>query len=164
MFGASLKHIHRAWGTNNNGRWIPRGNVHTGNITGGSIRYTLKYINKSSRLPLFQGDDRTREFSHMSKGIGKNYLTKAMIAWHRADLLNRYFVPNAGGVQTTMPRYYSQRIYTEAERMKIADHLEKQASENFRLLVNQDTEIIRQYLQSIKYLEQKASTQKPSML
>lgn len=164
MFNASLKLISRAWGTNDHGRWIPRGNIHSGNITGGSIRYTLKYISKPSRLPLFEGDDRTPEFSHMSQGIGKDYLTPAIIKWHRADLLNRYYVPNAGGVQTTMPRYYANKIYTDSERLTIAEHLEKQQADKFYKLILQDESIIQQLLASQKRTELKAFQLKPSML
>jgi len=156
LFNAQKQYIHRAWSTGDYFRRTPRGNIHQGTISGASIRYTLKYISKPSRLPLFHGDDRTPEFSHMSQGIGKTYLTPAIVAWHKADLLNRYYVPNAGGVQTTMPRYYADKIYSLAEKMQISEHLEKIQSENFYKLILQDEIIISQYLTAIKDIEQKA--------
>jgi hypothetical protein len=156
MFNASLDIIHRAWGTNTSKGWIPRGNVHSGNITGGSIRYTLKYISKPSRIPLFKGDDRTPEFSYMSKGIGKSYLNKRTIAWHKADLLNRYYVPSPGGMKITMPRYYAERIYTKSERQIIAQNLEEISSNQFYKMVKKDQTIIRNLLESRRYIEKKA--------
>jgi len=164
MFDAKLELIHKSWYIGNQGRRIPRGNVHSGNITGGSIRYTLKYISKPSRLPLFYGDDRKPESSHMSKGIGKDYITKQIIQWHKADLLNRYYVPNAGGVQTTMPRYYADKIYTLAEKIQIAEYLERKQSENFFVEILKDESIIRGMLLIQKNIERKAFEQKPSML
>lgn len=157
LFNASIDAVHRAWCTGDIKRREPRGNVHSGNISGGSIRYTLKYINKPSRLPLFQGDDRVPEFSHMSQGIGKSYITPKIIAWHKADILNRYYVPNAGGVQTTMPRYYAEKIYTAAERIQIAEHLEKQSSETFYKAICNNLQLIDNVLQAQKYVEYKAS-------
>jgi len=78
-----------------------------------------------------------------------------MIAWHKADLLNRYYVPNAGGVQTTMPRYYASKIYSLAERIQIAEHLEQKSSDAFykEVLLNEDAP--RQVLIYHKYMEEK---------
>lgn len=156
LFDAQIEFIHRAWATGNNKRRIPRGHIHTGDTRRGSIRYSLKYISKPSRIPLFEGDDRTPEFSHMSKGIGKNYLTPQMIAWHRADLLNRFYVPCAGGIKMTMPRYYADKIYTVAERMEIAKYLEEKQSDDFykALLINPD--LPHNVLAMIKEIERKS--------
>jgi len=164
LFNATTELIPRAWATGNQFGRISRGNVHQGNITGGSIRYTLKYISKPSRLPLFEGDNRTPEFSYMSKGIGKNYLTPKIIAWHKADILNRYYVPNAGGVQTTMPRYYANKIYTPAERIQIAEHLEKQSSYNFYQEVLQNPDIVRDFLLAQKKMERDALHKNQSLI
>lgn len=164
LFNAAIELVPRAWGTNNSGRWVARGHVHTGTITGSSIRYTLKYISKPSRLPLFEGDDRARESSHMSKGIGKNYVTKQMIAWHKADLLNRYYVPGAGGIQTTMPRYYAKKIYTDQERIFIAEHLERKMDEEFRKLLSIEDNVIRHVINARNAFEHKQFTKKYSQL
>jgi len=57
MFGANVHLVSAAWSTKDrNGNWESRGNIHTGDTHGGSIRYSLKYINKPSRIPLFKGD------------------------------------------------------------------------------------------------------------
>jgi len=58
----------------------------------------------------------------MSKGLGANYLSEYMVSWHKDDLLNRQYVNIIGGKKAAMPRYYKDRLYTEAERQKIKIH------------------------------------------
>lgn len=57
----------------------------------------------------------------MSKGLGASYLSERMVRWHKADLENRMYVNLEGGKKCTMPRYYKERMYSEAERKKISD-------------------------------------------
>lgn len=58
LFNASIELIQTAW---------DKGQVHYGQVTGASIGYTLKYISKPSKIPQHRNDDRTKEFSLMSK-------------------------------------------------------------------------------------------------
>ena len=55
------------------------GTVHIGTVSGSSIAFTTKYIDKEKRIPMFERDDRLREFSLMSKGLGKNYINEKSI-------------------------------------------------------------------------------------
>lgn len=96
------------------------GNVHVGRVTDASVGYTLKYISKPYRIPLHQRDDRQKEFSLMSKKLGDNYLTKQKIAWHRKDLYERCYIPLPDGKKAPMPRYFKEKIYTHAQKAKIA--------------------------------------------
>lgn len=98
------------------------GHVTVGKVSEASVGYTLKYMCKPKRIPLHRNDDRQPEFSLMSKGIGKQYLTDEMVAWHKADLLNRMYVNVGGGKKAAMPRYYKQKIYTDAERSEISGY------------------------------------------
>lgn len=95
------------------------GSVDVGTVTGASVGYTLKYISKPSKIPLHKNDDRLKEFSLMSKGIGKRYITDSMRAWHKADLAGRCYINIGDGKKAGMPRYYKDRIYTEQERQAI---------------------------------------------
>lgn len=70
LFDAVLPTIQKAW---------EHGSIHYGAVSGASIGYTLKYMAKPGKIPLHQNDDRVPEFSLMSKGLGKNYLTEAMV-------------------------------------------------------------------------------------
>ena len=90
------------------------GHIHIGNVTSDSIAYTLKYIDKESTVPLHARDDREKEFSLMSKNLGKSYLTPQILTFHRSH-------PNDLRVQKnehkiSMPRYYREKIWTQSER------------------------------------------------
>jgi len=96
--------------------WMVDGNslgaVHVGTVTGDSIAYTMKYIDKSNWKPLHARDDRTPEFSCMSKGLGASYLTPAMTEYHKSDI-TRLFCTKPGGYRVSMPRYYKDRLYSK---------------------------------------------------
>lgn len=161
LFNAQIELVPLAWSyEDKSGYRRSRGNVHTGDTNRGSVRYSLKYIAKPSRIPLFKGDDRTPEFSNMSKGIGEGYITPQVIKWHRQDILNRYYVPGNGGVKVTMPRYYADKIYTKAEKQEIAINLEEKSSDDFYKMVIKDDSFVRNYLLSQKHQEYKASLKK----
>lgn len=164
LFNANVNLVLAAWSTKIQSKWVPRGNIHTGDTHSGSIRYSLKYISKPSRIPLFQGDDRTPEFSNMSQGIGKAYITDAIKKWHLADLVNRYYVPGNGGVKTSMPRYYADKIYTKEQKQEIGIHLEMKTSDEFYKAMLKDTKFIDQFLYGQKYLEEKSFIIKPMKL
>jgi len=63
-----------------------------------------------------------------------------------------------------MPRYYADKIYTLAEKIQIAEYLERKQSENFFVEILKDESIIRGMLLIQKNIERKAFEQKPSML
>ena len=111
LFNAQIADIEKTWCL---------GNTHYGEVEGASIGYTLKYMSKVSRIPMHQNDDRQPEFSLMSKGLGQNYLTEAMQAWHKADLLKRVHMVLPDGKKVAMPRYYKDKLYNEQERARIA--------------------------------------------
>jgi hypothetical protein len=111
LFGANINFISPAWDL---------GHVHYGQVTEASTGYTLKYINKEKKIPMHINDDRQREFSLMSKGLGKNYMSKKMVKWHKNDLENRFYCNLEDGKKIAMPRYYKDKIYTEMERKRVA--------------------------------------------
>jgi len=108
------------------------GSVYVGTVTTDSVAYVLKYIEKDSfREKKFRHsrDDRQKEFSLMSKGLGSCYLdSKAVRDWHRYDLSRNYVVKRSGH-RVAMPRYYRVKLYDEYEleqqRYIIADAIEK---------------------------------------
>lgn len=93
----------------------PIGRVDVGQVTGKSIAYTVGYINKSDWQAMHGRDDRIPEFCLMSKGLGSNYVTPAIVSYHKADLSRNYLTKD-GGDKIAMPRYYRDRIYDEDER------------------------------------------------
>lgn len=110
LFNAAYDAVEKTWGL---------GEVHTGIVTGASIGYTLKYISKPKRIPMHRNDDRVPEFSLMSKGLGADYITDATRRFHTATD-DRVFCTLEGGKKISMPRYYKDKIFSEAQRERIA--------------------------------------------
>lgn len=96
------------------------GHCTVGTVSEASIGYTLIYISKPSRIPEHRNDDREREFGLMSKGLGANYLTKAMRLWHKADMEGRQYVALADGKKASLPRYYRNLLLNDEELQELA--------------------------------------------
>lgn len=61
-----------------------------------------------------------------------------MIAWHKADLMNRMYINIGNGKKAAMPRYYKQKIYTDDEREIIGHHqMQRGIEENNKFIVEQ---------------------------
>jgi hypothetical protein len=116
LFNAQIELIQTAWAM---------GHCHYGQLSEASVGYTLKYISKPkpSRYAL---RGRQQQFSLQSKGLGKNYLTKPMVRWHKLDIPTRAYCNLTDGKKITMPRYYKEKIYTNDEKLRIhTEHLKK---------------------------------------
>lgn len=123
IFNADMEKIGSAWTLD--GQVL--GHVHIDQVTGASINYTIKYMCKTSRIPLHENDDRQPEFSHMSKGLGSSYVNQASRKYHRViqdgklDVDNsRMFLVMPGGYKVAMPRYYKNKLFDEFDRMMVA--------------------------------------------
>lgn len=117
------EYITQAWGL---------GATHIGTVTASSIAYTAKYIDKDKQIPVHKNDKRVKEFSLMSKGIGKNYITPASKQYHKSDL-TRCFVTTPQNIRVAIPRYYRNKIYTEKERKKQNEIISDLISEKQRI-------------------------------
>ncbi|AXH73471.1 MAG: replication initiator protein [Microviridae sp.] len=122
VFNADRERIIKAW------RF---GNVYFGSVTGASVGYVLKYLTKECNIPKHKNDDRARGFARMSKELGIGYLSQAMKSWHLADLENRMYCLADDGTKMTMPRYYKEKIYNEAQKMYIGDFFRKKYDREF---------------------------------
>lgn len=80
-----------------------------------AIKYCTKYITKGRCIPMFDKDDRLKEFALMSKKLGLNYITEKTLRWHKSDL-TRFYHTVEGGYKVSMPRYYRDKIFTKEER------------------------------------------------
>lgn len=88
-----------------------------------TIAYTTGYVNKPPQDPdhcreTGLMDDRIREFSLMSKGLGARYCSDAMIRYHKQTMTGLHIHP--GGRIQALPRYYRERIFTSEERAILA--------------------------------------------
>lgn len=130
LFNCMEYNVTEAWTYVNKGKQYAIGNVFFGSATGSSVGYVLKYMCKTSKIPLHRNDDRLPEFSLMSKGLGKCYLTQQAVDYHLyPDGSNAYCqVPD--GPTVAMPRYYKKILY-EGTPLKqiVADYGKNRAEE-----------------------------------
>lgn len=111
MFGeVSERAIRQAWSFyNRSTKWFDSiGIVHIGAITEASVMYALGYTVHGEKVKV------NRPFTLMSKGLGKSYLTPAVVAWHKADWKNYTMVYDE---KRRLPRYYKLKIFTPRERL-----------------------------------------------
>lgn len=124
IFNADAEKVEQAWSEYKAGfGYVSFGSIYIGEVNEASIGYTLKYMQKPGKIPKHSNDDRQKEFSLMSKGIGQNYLSDSINKWHKNDLLNRMYVPIKGGKKIAMPRYYKDKLYSETQKLLINNHL-----------------------------------------
>lgn len=93
----------------------PFGTVDIGGLSSDSAAYCAKYVSKPRRIPEHKRDDRQKEFSIMSKGLGENYITDATLKYHQSDL-SRNYLTLPGGYMKALPKYYRHRVYSEDQR------------------------------------------------
>lgn len=96
------------------------GTVHVGSVTGDSVAYTLKYIDKSNFQKKHSRDDRIPEFSLMSKNLGLDYLSQETKDYHRSHF-DKLYLTKLSGHRVPMPRYYRNRIWNDSERSMQVD-------------------------------------------
>lgn len=103
LFNSDVQLIQSAWN---------KGEIHYGEVSGASVGYTLKYITKEGWRPMHKNDDREKPRYQMSKGLGLNYLTPAIIKFHKTTADNMYCTTEQGQ-KIAMPRYYKDKIWPE---------------------------------------------------
>lgn len=98
---------------------IPIGIVDCEPPRGGAIGYTIKYVNKGRWTPMHANDDRVPEFSVMSKGLGKSYISPSTVQYHRSSIEKAYIMID-DGVRIPIPRYYKQKMFqTETQKLDL---------------------------------------------
>lgn len=122
FFNADEKDIRRCWSLFNSHlkRVEPIGIVHIGRVTEASVGYCLKYIVQKGNVV----EGLNKPFTLMSRGygIGINYLTDAMLKWHRE---NQYVHMVQGGKRVRLPRFYKEKIWPSSSWSDWADRREK---------------------------------------
>lgn len=111
--------VSKAWGL---------GHVHYGTCTENSIAYSLSYMTVKKRIYQFDGDDRLKEFSLMSKGLGKNYIKPETVEFHRKNWKD-LFITTYGGSKISIPKYYKQQLYDDAIRLLQKDYFQDLADD-----------------------------------
>lgn len=106
-----------------------KGMVHIGQVTQASIAYCLKYVINGWAKGMRHG--RVPPFATMSRkpGLGANYLSPAMLAWHKSDRKNYVLID---GEKRHLPRYYKLKIFSAIDRVRIAVRDQKAAENRLR--------------------------------
>lgn len=103
------------------------GLVHIGTVTEASIQYTLGYIVNGKGWQM--RTKRVAPFALMSRGrwvdasgrvhygLGSNYLSPQMIAWHKSGRKNYAMIY---GQKRHLPRYYKTKIFSKIDLVRIA--------------------------------------------
>lgn len=92
-----------------------KGNTLLKPATPENIRYVTKYMMKTLQTDgQDELDDRKKEFSVMSKGLGSKYLSESIIKYYKKHLTP--YLTTEGGKKQIMPRYYKEKLYNEEER------------------------------------------------
>lgn len=103
----SKEYIDAAWG---------RGYTDVDSVNSSTIAYTLKYIDKPRPGYRHSRDDRVQQFQLQSQGIGKGYLTKQQIEYHRTNPCRSYTMDFEGN-RVPLSRYYAKKIFdTQAKK------------------------------------------------
>lgn len=119
--------------------------------SGASMRYTCGYIMQSTWEPSQDDDDRSPQFSRMSQGLGRDYITDATLRYHKENLLP--VVTKPGGIIQRLPRYLKEKIFTKpelaimrSEAQRINElNLNEYLSYDYRAEIIQKTDGIRRF-------------------
>jgi len=105
------------------------GHTHVGTVKPQSVYYTLKYalkrIHKIRKRDEF--DDRLPEKALISKKLGLNYLSPEMVRFFKNDVTRP--VTMLGNQKLPLPRYYRDKIFSEAEKAQRNTLLSKDVAE-----------------------------------
>lgn len=131
----------------------PHGHVHIGQVEQASIAYCLKYVVNGRGKGMRFG--RVRPFATMSRkpGIGANYLSPQMKAWH---LSGRKNYVDINGQKRHLPRYYKEKIFSKIDRVRIAVRDQKKAEDDLRRrLLQTEIDVSVAYpLGALSYIEE----------
>lgn len=84
-------------------------------VSGDALAYVAGYINTNDYGRGRRDDDRVKQFSLMSKGLGSAYVVPDVVRYHRDDLSRNYLTKDGGSI-IAMPRFYRDRIFDDDEK------------------------------------------------
>lgn len=122
-----VNNITKEWRNVKSEQFEPLGEVCIMDVNKNAIAYTVKYLDKKKRIPMFKNDDREPEKAFMSKGIGKNFLKKNVIKYYRENLDKMYI--KDGKYKRGLPRYYKKKIFRGEDKPLIMQYGEERQSE-----------------------------------
>lgn len=122
------------------------GSIHVAPLNMATIQYAFKYLQKAPTVGKHERDDRNKEFQLFSKGLGRNYLSQAMVNWHKANIAERMYIPIEDGKKISMPRYYKEKIYDDFEKLKVKEYMMEISEKQWQEMVEEYGESLQQVL------------------
>jgi hypothetical protein len=119
------EHLHTVWG---------QGHIDISPCNTATIRYVTKYLMKGRHEPKTDCDDRSPQFSLMSKKMGLSHLTPEMVKYYTENLISH--VTLSGGTLTSLPRYFRDKIFSKEEKKLINAETQLFRETNFKKLFN----------------------------
>lgn len=95
------------------------GLLHYGECNAATIAYTTKYIVSGKFEPEADDDDRQPQFSTMSKKLGINHLSPAMVRFYKSRFIS--YATTSGGYTIPLPRYFRDKIFNKQQRKELAE-------------------------------------------
>lgn len=109
--------------------FVPFGSINIQcTVNSNNIEYTVKYICKEGRAGTGKLDNRVPEFSLMSKGLGKNFITDQIESFYNRRL-DINFVVNEKGHKIPMPKYYVNKMMTDETKEDRVGIIKRQVEE-----------------------------------
>lgn len=115
----------------------PKGRIDIDECNQNTIDYVLKYMVKTEMDGDF--DDKQREISFMSKGLGKGFINDYTLK-HIRQAQNNHVI-NSRGNRVPLPRYFKKKYLTEEENEAKANHIRKEVKKQTAKV---DAQYIRQ--------------------
>ena len=130
------------------------GYTHVGNVNQKTIAYTLKYVDKGKSVPAHKRDDRIKEFSLVSKNLGKNYVTDSIIKYHNANPFQLY-TTEVGGKKIPMSRYYRKMLFDADTQKRQQEYVDQLLDEKYWEEV---AELEKKGIDAVAYMEARKMT------
>lgn len=87
------------------------GNIQVDVVNTARMYYTIKYIDKPSKVPLHSNDDRVKEFRRASNNLGESYLTELVKQYHKDNEDISLII--SGKYKVGMPKKWKSIIWPE---------------------------------------------------
>lgn len=97
-------------------------------VNSNNIAYCLKYIEKKDWNKMHKNDDRQKEFSLMSKGLGRSFITPQVESFYNQRLDINYVI-NDKGMKIPMPKYYRDKMMTDETKEDAIGYIKRNIDE-----------------------------------
>lgn len=132
VYNVQRENIIPAWSLGN----APIGQVYFGDSTGKSAAYTVGYtLSVEANRTHVVRYHLQKEFKLFSKGLGSQYVTSTAAISHNRRGAEGHYV-TIDGQRKRMPRYYTDRIYTPTNKVKLKEDLKAKFDQEEKIILS----------------------------